>query len=154
MWHYILYWLDWFIVFNATFNSISVTSWRSVLLVEETGVPGENHQPVARHWQTLSHNVVSNTPRNEWGSNSQRYRWYTLIALQVIWFSSTKHSWFMYLLVYKFVIVAQFNNGWLQTVGNLYLNPEYWKVETITALSKHNWYYFISVYDRKYISLT
>ena len=25
-------------VFNATFNSISVISWRSVLLVEETGV--------------------------------------------------------------------------------------------------------------------
>jgi predicted permease len=27
-------------VFNATFNNISVISWRSVLLVEETGVPG------------------------------------------------------------------------------------------------------------------
>ena len=30
-------------VFNVTFNNISVISWRSVLLVEETGVPGENH---------------------------------------------------------------------------------------------------------------
>jgi hypothetical protein len=29
-------------VFNATFNNISVISWRSVLLVEETGGPGEN----------------------------------------------------------------------------------------------------------------
>jgi len=28
----------WFMVFNATFNYISVRSWRSVLLVEETGV--------------------------------------------------------------------------------------------------------------------
>jgi hypothetical protein len=27
-------------------------------LVEETGVPGENHWPVASHWQSLSHNVV------------------------------------------------------------------------------------------------
>ena len=35
------------IVFNATFNNISVISWRSALLVEETGVPGENHRPVA-----------------------------------------------------------------------------------------------------------
>ena len=26
-------------VFNATFNNISAISWRSVLLVEETGVP-------------------------------------------------------------------------------------------------------------------
>jgi energy-converting hydrogenase Eha subunit E len=31
-------------VFNATFNNIAVKiSWRSVLLVEETGVPRENH---------------------------------------------------------------------------------------------------------------
>jgi hypothetical protein len=45
-------------VFNATFNNISVISWRSVLLVEETEVPGENHQPAASHRQTLSHNVV------------------------------------------------------------------------------------------------
>jgi hypothetical protein len=42
-------------VLNATFNNISVISWRSVLLVEETG---ENHLPAASHWQTLSHNVV------------------------------------------------------------------------------------------------
>jgi hypothetical protein len=34
-------------VFNATFNNISVNSWRSALLVEETGVPGEIHLPVA-----------------------------------------------------------------------------------------------------------
>jgi len=27
-------------VFNATFNNISVISWQSVLLVEETGGPG------------------------------------------------------------------------------------------------------------------
>jgi len=32
-------------VFNATFNNISVASRLSVLLVEETEVPGENHRP-------------------------------------------------------------------------------------------------------------
>jgi hypothetical protein len=37
-------------VFNATFNNISVISWRSVLLVEETGVPWENHRPAVNHW--------------------------------------------------------------------------------------------------------
>jgi hypothetical protein len=36
-------------VVNATFNNISVISWRSVLFVEETGVPGENHRPAASH---------------------------------------------------------------------------------------------------------
>jgi hypothetical protein len=35
--------------FNATFNNISFISRRSVLLVEETGVPGENHRSVASH---------------------------------------------------------------------------------------------------------
>jgi hypothetical protein len=35
--------LGWFMVFEATFNNILVKSWQSVLLVEETGVTGENH---------------------------------------------------------------------------------------------------------------
>jgi hypothetical protein len=61
-----------FMVLNATFNNISAISWRSVLLVEETGVPGENHRPDPSHLQTLSHNVVLSTPRHERGSNSQR----------------------------------------------------------------------------------
>jgi hypothetical protein len=30
-------------VFNAIYNNISAISWRSVLLVEVTGVPRENH---------------------------------------------------------------------------------------------------------------
>jgi hypothetical protein len=58
-------------VLSATFNNVSVISWLSVLLVEETGVPGENNRPVASHRQTLSHNVVSSTLRHERGSNSQ-----------------------------------------------------------------------------------
>ena len=39
----------WLMVFNATFNNIVIISWRSVLLVGETGLPGENHRPVASH---------------------------------------------------------------------------------------------------------
>jgi len=46
-----------------SFNNISVIRWWSGLLVEEAGVLGENHRPVASHWQTLSHNVVSSTLR-------------------------------------------------------------------------------------------
>jgi hypothetical protein len=41
--------VGWFMVVNATFNNISAISWRSVSLVEETAVPGENHRPVASH---------------------------------------------------------------------------------------------------------
>ena len=63
-------------VFNATFNNISVISW-SILLVEETGVPIENHRPVTSHQQTLSHNVVSSAPH--------------LIGIQTHNFSGDRH---------------------------------------------------------------
>jgi hypothetical protein len=36
-------------VFNATFLNISVTSWRLVLLLEETRISGENHPPAAKN---------------------------------------------------------------------------------------------------------
>ena len=54
-------------VFNATFNNISVMSWRSVVLVEETG---ESHR-AASYCQTLSHKIVSITSIYERDSNSQ-----------------------------------------------------------------------------------
>ena len=41
-------------VFNATFNNMSVILWRSVLLVEETGVPGEIHH---HYTQTNTNNI-------------------------------------------------------------------------------------------------
>jgi hypothetical protein len=31
-------------------GNISVISWRPVLVVEEAGVPGENHRPWASNW--------------------------------------------------------------------------------------------------------
>jgi hypothetical protein len=57
-------------VFNVTFNNISVILWQSVLLVEENGLPTKNNHPAASHGQTLSHNVVSSAPRHEHDSNS------------------------------------------------------------------------------------
>ena len=35
--------------YSRHFQLCSAILWRSVLLVEETGVPGENHQPVVGH---------------------------------------------------------------------------------------------------------
>ena len=60
----------WLGLWCLIFNNISVISWRSVLLVEETGVPGENHRPAPSHWQTLSHKVVSSIPRLQRDSKS------------------------------------------------------------------------------------
>ena len=37
------------LVFNAPVNYISAISWWSVVLMEETGVPRENHRPVTSH---------------------------------------------------------------------------------------------------------
>ena len=55
-------------VSNAFFNNISVISWWSVLLMEETGVLDENHKPTANHRQT----------------SSQLYWWFALIAQVVV----------------------------------------------------------------------
>ena len=56
-------------VTHTTFNNISIISWQSVLLVEETGVPGKNHR--RKSMKTLSHDVISSTPRHEGAWNSQ-----------------------------------------------------------------------------------
>ncbi len=61
----------WFMVSNATFNNISIISWRLVLLMEENGAPGENHRHAASYCQTLSQHVISSTPPHERGLNSQ-----------------------------------------------------------------------------------
>ena len=41
----------------------TIFQFHSVLLVEETRVPGEHHRPAVSHWQTWSYNVVSSTAR-------------------------------------------------------------------------------------------
>jgi hypothetical protein len=63
-------------VFNATFNNISVISWQSVLLVEETRVPGENHWHPVSHWQTLLVEETRVPGENHWHPVSH---WQTLL---------------------------------------------------------------------------
>jgi hypothetical protein len=41
--------------FNATFNNISILSWRSVLLVTETEVPRENYRLLSQVTDKLYH---------------------------------------------------------------------------------------------------
>ena len=56
-----------FMVLYATFNNLSVISWRSVLLVEETRIPRENH--CTSHWTTTTHSV------NVMHHNIYHYSW-------------------------------------------------------------------------------
>ena len=69
-WNYFLYlFRTRVMVLNTNFNNISVIS--IVLLVEETGVHGKNHQLATSHLQPLSHYVELSTPRHGRDSNSQ-----------------------------------------------------------------------------------
>jgi hypothetical protein len=45
-------------VFNATFNNISVTSWQSVLLVEKTGVPVVLSQVTEKLYHIMLYQVL------------------------------------------------------------------------------------------------
>jgi hypothetical protein len=69
-WKILTKWCFWSWIKKLKLNNISVISWRSVLFVEETGVPRISHRPVTSQWETLSHNIVLSTPRHEWDSNS------------------------------------------------------------------------------------
>jgi GT2 family glycosyltransferase len=62
-----------FMVFNATYNNISVISWQSVLLMEETGVPVENHRPVTdKFFNIMLYQVHLDMNK---GSNSRLQWW-------------------------------------------------------------------------------
>ena len=67
-------------------NAISVISCRSALLVEENGISGENHRSASSHWQILSHNVVSSTPRHERKSQTIFCMIVDILIVLLLWF--------------------------------------------------------------------
>jgi hypothetical protein len=74
---YGIYFVSFIRSFRLGFGIVSTVwyvLWRSVLLMGETGIPGENHPPVVKSLTHLSHNVESSTSRHERDSNSQ-YKW-------------------------------------------------------------------------------
>ena len=62
----------------------------------KTGRPGENHRPVASHWQTLSHNVVSSTPHPE-----SRFELTTSVVIGTDCMSSCKSNYSLNICLYR-----------------------------------------------------
>jgi hypothetical protein len=63
MFKYNVLWLV-LLICNSTINTISVYRGDELFFFMATGVSGENHRSDASHWQTLSHKIVSSTPRH------------------------------------------------------------------------------------------
>ena len=74
--------------------------------MEETAAPGVNHRPVASHWQTLSHKVVSSTPR------LSRIRTHNVSGDSVAYTlqrdSKMRHGYFIGVSVSKFLVYFEF----------------------------------------------
>jgi hypothetical protein len=108
-------------VFNTTFTNISVTTF-----VAEIGVPREINRPVASHWQHLSHNVLSSTPRHEWGSNSQLKWWWVTIAHVFVYnYHSTTTAQVQ--LRWKVIVLLILMEFMIITVYNLSFHINQWK---------------------------
>ena len=128
--------LVWFMVFNATFNNISVISWRSVLLVEGTGVHEEHHTPVTSQWQTLMLYTSTWT-----GLNTHRL----VVKIQLLYHNNQPHqdspSLFCLLLnsLSSFEIYSQgqelYKTGQINVrTFFLFWNEDFWFIEKILNL--------------------
>ena len=94
----------------------TIFQWRSVLLVEETRVSGENNWPVASQWQTLSHNVLSSTPCHAWGS--------TLVAI------GSLCSW-----IYKIQLPYDHDSPFIESKDYMYSNENIITMQTKFIMS-------------------
>ena len=83
-----------FMVLNATFSNISVISWQSVLLMEETGVPDENHRLVVSHWQILSYSVVLSS------AHLSRFKLTTLVVIGTDYIGSYKSNYHIFIVMH------------------------------------------------------
>jgi hypothetical protein len=70
-------------VFNATFNNISVILWRSFVLVEETDNTEKTTDLSQVTDKFYHHNVISSTYRRERGSSAHLW-WYNALITHIV----------------------------------------------------------------------
>ena len=120
-------WVHVFCTRKTIWTGFSSISWRSVLLVEKTGGPGENHQPEASHWQTLSHNPIM----------IMLYR----VHLSMSWIHRYMCHWTRTHMLYN-----EKNCGWQIMAKNFNLNS--WLCSDYSQLiMTHNWWRVISTWS-------
>ena len=73
-------------LFNATFNNISCISWRSILLVEEPRVTGEDHRPDKLYHIML---YISSTP------HLSENRTHNLVLMSTVYIGRSKSNYHM-----------------------------------------------------------
>ena len=83
--------------FNATFSNISAISWRPVLVVEETGVPGENHWPWANNWKTLSLAAAGRV--HPFGNSQSRARTHAVLVMSCMSMNYEIYCNYKYVLI-------------------------------------------------------
>ena len=104
---------------NATFNNISAISWRSVLLVEETGGPGENPD-LSQVTDKLYHIMLYTSP---WS----RFELTTSVVIGTDCISSCKSNYHM--------IMATMAPIFRLIVKVFYLTMSHWTIERRIELS-------------------
>ena len=102
-----------------------VISLLSVLL-EETGVPGENPQPIASLYETFSHNVVSSTPRL---SEIRTHNYYTITTAPAMYMKTLYRFW----LFLNWSIFNSFHNNITWIVSDCFLTPSEQPVFALTT---------------------
>ena len=108
------------VVFSATFNNSSVISWRSVLLMEETVGPGENHRGKDRLcvWSSLIDKF-----RVVWQQGDIYYKPKTRFKNCNIW------NWILWVVVFRLQFCFIGDGGLLQfflLVMGIFHNFFYW----------------------------
>ena len=94
---------------NATSNNISAISWRSVLLVEDIGVPGEHHQPAASHWQFFFC-IILYRVHLAWAG----FELTTLVVVGTDWIYSCNYNYHMITITTKtFPNLIQIHNNYM-----------------------------------------